>query len=85
MLANKIIFLWQRLEIGSVILLNRVSGLAQIMETFSNQHKSQRFEPHWYGEAFLLRISNDRLLSKPWSFKSHTCFDNSSHSCIHGV
>ena len=43
-----------------------------MMETFSDKHRSQR----WYGEAFLW-ISHDRLLSRPWSFKFHTCFDSS--------
>ena len=45
------------------------------METFSDKHRPQRFESHLYGKAFL-RIIHDRLLSKLWSFKSLTCFDN---------
>ena len=53
-----------------------MSGSAQMMETFSDNHRSQALEPQWYGEAFLW-ISHDRLLSKPSSFKSHICFDNS--------
>ena len=24
-----------------------------MMETFSDKYRSQLFEPHWYGEAFL--------------------------------
>ena len=46
---------------------------------FLKKHKSQRFEPHWYGEAFLWN-SHNRLLSKPWSFKFHTCSDDSVSS-----
>ena len=50
---------------------------------FSNQHRSQLFEPHWYGEAFLW-ISHVSFLSKSSSFKFHTCFDNSfMHSWCH--
>ena len=63
------------MEISSVLLLNKVPGSAQMMETFSDKHRPQRFERHWCCEAFLW-ISYDRLLSKPWSFKFHTCFDN---------
>ena len=51
-LANKSLFMWRHLEISSVLLFSGVSGLSQIMETFSNKHISQRFEPHGYGEAF---------------------------------
>ena len=29
-----------------------MSGSVQMMETFSDKHRLQRFEPHWYGEAF---------------------------------
>ena len=47
-----------------------------MMETFLDKHRSQHFEPHLYDEVFL-RIFQGRLLSKPWSFKFHTCFDNS--------
>ena len=54
---------------------SQVSGPAQMMETFSDKHRSQRFELHWYGEAFLW-IYHDRLLSRPRYFKFHTCFDN---------
>ena len=75
-LANKNLFAWWHLEINSVILFSKVSGSAQIMETFSDKQRSQRFEPHWYGEAFLW-ISHDRLLSRPSSFKSYTFFDSS--------
>ena len=52
-LANSNLFLWRHLEISSVLLLNKASGSAQIMESFSDKHRSQRFEPHCYGEAFL--------------------------------
>ena len=45
------------------------------MET-SGKHRSQRFGPHWHGETFLW-IPHHKLLSKPWSFKSQTCFNNS--------
>ena len=34
-----------------------------MVETFSDKHKLQRFEPHWYGEAFF-RLSHDSLLLK---------------------
>ena len=47
-------------------------GSAQMMETFSDKHKSQRFEPHWYSEAFLW-ISHDSQNHD----SQHTCFDNS--------
>ena len=73
---TKIYFLWWHLEISSILFFSKVSWSAEMMETFSDKHRSQRFEPHWYGEVFLW-ISHDRLLSRPWSFKFHTCFDNS--------
>ena len=75
MLASKNLFLWRQLEISSVLLLSKVSGSTQMIETFSNTHRSQCFEPHWYDEAFLW-ISHDRLLSRAWPVKFHTCFDN---------
>ena len=59
-----------------VILFNKVAGSVQMMEHFSDKHRSQRFEPHSYCETFL-GISHERLLLKPWSFKFHTCFNNS--------
>ena len=70
-LANKNLFLWQHWEINSILLFSKVSGSAQMIETFPDKLRSQRFEPHWYGEAFLW-ISHDRFLSKLWSFKFHT-------------
>ena len=63
-LASKKTFLWQHLEISSVLLFNKVSGSAQMMEAFSDKHRLQGFEPHWYGEAFL-QIFHDRLFLKP--------------------
>ena len=61
---------------SSVLLFSKVSGSGQMMETFSDKQRLQYFEPDCYGEAFLW-ISHDRLLSRPWSFKFHTCFDSS--------
>ena len=58
----------RHLEISSVLLFSKLSRSAQMKETFSDKKRSQRFEPHWYGEAFLWR---------PWSFTFHTCFDSS--------
>ena len=83
-LANKNLFLWRHLEISLVLLFSKVSRSAQMMETFSDKHRLQRFEPCWYGETFLL-ISHDRLLSRPWPFKFHTVLITQYHSCIHGV
>ena len=40
------LFLWWPLEISSVCLFNRVSGSAQMIETFSDIHRSLRFQPH---------------------------------------
>ena len=54
-LANKDLFLWRDLEISSVLLFSKVSGSAKMMETFSGKQRSQRFEPHWYGEALSYR------------------------------
>ena len=45
-LANKNLFLRRHLEISSVLLFNKVSGSAQMMETFLDKHRSQCFEPH---------------------------------------
>ena len=64
------------MEISSVLFFSKVSGSAQMMETFLTKQRLQHFEPHWYGEAFLW-ISHDRWLSSPWSFKFHTCIDSS--------
>ena len=63
------------MEIGPVLLFNKASGSAKMMDTFSDKHRFQCFEPHWYGEAFLW-IFHDRLISKSWPFKFHTCLDN---------
>ena len=38
-LAKKNLFLWRHLEISSVLLFNKVSGSAQMMETFSDKHR----------------------------------------------
>ena len=72
-LVNKSLFLTRRLEISPVLLFSKMSWTSQMMETFSNKHKLQRFELHWYGKVFLW-IFHDRLLYRPWSFK---CFHNS--------
>ena len=50
------------MEISSVLFFSKVSGSAQMMETFPTKQRLQHFEPHWYGEASLW-ISHDRLLS----------------------
>ena len=77
------------MEISSVLLFSKVSGSAQMMETISEKHRSQRFEPHWYGEAFL-RISHDRLLSRQ-EMQDHGLLSSThvlitqTYSCIHGV
>lgn len=55
--------------------------LTQIMETFSDNHRLQSFDTHWYREA-ILRISNNRLLSSHGLFRFNKCFDNSV-SCMH--
>ena len=50
-----------------------------LIEGLDNKLSTQmmeRFATFWYDGAFLW-ISHDRLLSKPWFFKFHTCFDNS--------
>ena len=52
-----------------------MSGSIQMMETFLDKHRLQRFAPRLYDEVFL-RISQGRLVSRPWSFKFHKCFDN---------
>ena len=52
-------------------LVHFLFGSTHIMETFPEK----RFELYWYGETFL-RICHYRLLSNPWPFKFHTCFDN---------
>ena len=51
-LANKKLFMWQHLEISSVLLFSWVSGSGQIVETFFNKHIWVRFEPHWHGKIF---------------------------------
>ena len=81
MLAKKNVFLWWHLEISLVLLFSKVSKSAQMMETFSNKHRLQHFEPQWYGEAFLW-ISHDRLSSRPWSFKVPHISVSQYHSCI---
>ena len=58
------------------LLFSKVSGSAQMMKTFSGNHKSQGFESHWYGKTFLW-ISHNRLLSRPCSFNFGTYFDKS--------
>ena len=83
-LTNNNLFLWRHLQTSWVLLFSKVSGSAQTMETFSGKQRSQRFEPHWYGEAFLW-ISHDRLLSRLWSLSSTHVLIAQSHSCIHGV
>ena len=57
-------------------LFNHLFRSAQMMKTFSGNHKSQGFESHWYGKTFLW-ISHNRLLSRPCSFNFGTYFDKS--------
>ena len=50
---TKVFFSGDTWKLIQFFLINRVSGSAQIMETFSNKHRPLRFEPHLYGEIFL--------------------------------
>ena len=62
--------------LGNQFFVQKIVGISTNDRNFSNKHGAKRFEQHCYGEDFLW-ISQDRLLSKPWSFKFHRCFDYS--------
>ena len=65
-------------------MFSNVSGSAQMMEMFSNKQRSQRFEPHWYCEAFCGFPMIDCHQGHGLSSSTHVLLAH-SHWCIHGI
>ena len=41
----------------ALLLFSKVPGSAQMMKTFSDKHRSQRFEPYWYKRSLRSAIN----------------------------
>ena len=73
------------LQISSVHVFRKVSESAQMIETFSNKHRLQSFEPHWNSEAFLWIFFMIDYYQDHCYLSSTYVLITQSHSCILGV